>query len=409
MLATQPNDDIADDGAGTLPAGTPLAGGQFTIERFLVRGGFGITYLARDTMDRQVIIKECFPASLSHRFGLAVIPNDPDQSAELRHLTDCFAREARIMGALQHPSIPTVHHLFRENHTQYIIATYVDGADLLTTLLTDPKRLTQKVVRDLLVSALHTVAFLHDNNVLHRDISPENLILGDDTKLSLIDFGNACDRHDPTPMLSHKRSFTAPECLAADPACDLRSDLYALAATFHQLITGHPPPDARNRLAQNDDSYRPLAKTRCDYDTNFLAAIDDALSLDPNLRPASADDWHARIAGMTLATPPKPRAKDPKVSRVISTLVAEVNVAVAQPTALPQSQPPQKTAPKQLVDVYGDPIEDINAWALAQNQTSPPPPTPFAIKSALRHAFRRLLGTLPPPPNTLTRQDWRNP
>ena len=84
-----------------LPAGTALCGGQYTIERFLNAGGFGITYLARDSLDRRVVIKECFPAVLCRRQGLSVQLRADRYMQDFTYLLGLFKREAQALARLK--------------------------------------------------------------------------------------------------------------------------------------------------------------------------------------------------------------------------------------------------------------------------------------------------------------------
>ena len=90
------------------------------IESYLVRGGFGVTYLARDSLERQVVIKECFPAAISCRVGDEVRPLKSEQTRQYNSILRHFLREARRLVRLDHPNIVGVHQVFEENNTAYM-------------------------------------------------------------------------------------------------------------------------------------------------------------------------------------------------------------------------------------------------------------------------------------------------
>ena len=100
-----------------LKPGAKLLRGQYEIIRFLSNGGFGITYLARDSLERNVVIKECFPGALCQRKGDLVEPANSDHKEDLRSIIDLFILEARNHARLVHPNIVDVHQVFEDNNT----------------------------------------------------------------------------------------------------------------------------------------------------------------------------------------------------------------------------------------------------------------------------------------------------
>jgi len=182
-----------------------------TIERFHVRGGFGITYTARDTLNRRVLIKECFANEVCDRRDKTVIPLDDGKAAQFRGIKNRFMMEAQLMARLNHANIPTVHQVFAENNTIYLVTDLIVGTDLLGVALHDPTRLTPSCIRALLNVGLETISALHQSGIVHRDISPDNFVIGTDDALHLIDFGNASSREaNDVPVVSHKSGYTPP-------------------------------------------------------------------------------------------------------------------------------------------------------------------------------------------------------
>lgn len=364
-----------------LPVGETLLHGQYQIVRFLGRGGFGISYLARDSLDRDVVIKECFPSALCYRIDRTVQARAQSHNEQYQSVLRQFVREARRLAKLDHPSIVGVHQVFEENNSAYMALDYIDGDDFLSILEDNPQRLTPKVVCGALMDALKAISYTHGLSILHRDISPDNFLLGADNKLTLIDFGAAREcagKENPalSAMIAVKDGYSPHEFYLNEVAQSPSSDLYSLAATFYHLITGATPPDSQERLAavaaEAPDPYQPLVGSNTDYDPSFLASIDQALSVLPEGRIQSAEEWiEALKHGME-----QPALKlEPNWSidlhSTISQLVQDVNSTIdpnqpknpvdrkGNPIKSPEPAPEPKPQP---VDIFGQPIEDVNAW-----------------------------------------------
>ena len=132
------DEDFVDE----LKPGTKLMLGQYTIEGFLAAGGFGITYLAKDSLDRRVVVKECFPGSFCRRQNTSVTPRSRAHQNEVKSIVRLFSQEAMSLAKTKHPNIVGVHQVFEENNTAYMALDYVHGRDLLEILTEDPGSLT---------------------------------------------------------------------------------------------------------------------------------------------------------------------------------------------------------------------------------------------------------------------------
>lgn len=289
-----------------LPDGITLLRGLYTVDFFLVSGGFGMTYLAHDTLDRRYVIKECYPDGICQRTGLDVGPATLAQTGQYDRILQQFLGEARQLARLDHPHIVRVHQVFEENGTAYMVMEVVDGVDLLTVLEDEPERLTPDFVRAALVEALGAIRYIHDRGILHRDISPDNLLIGPDDRLTLIDFGAAWDRSGEdskniSRLLAVKDGYSPHEFYLTDEPQTEASDLYSLGATFYHLITGEAPPNSNDRMEETSqgraDPYVPLSGGDWDYDAAFLEVIDRALSLDQGARISCAADWLSILEG----------------------------------------------------------------------------------------------------------------
>lgn len=314
-----------------LEAGHQLMHGQYTIESFLNAGGFGITYRAKDSLDRAVVIKECFPGSFCRRTTTSVQARSRAHQRELASIVRLFVEEARSLAKLDHPNIVGVHQVFEENNTAYMALDFVEGRDLLDIIENPDDVLEPEQIETILRKLLDAVSFIHKQGVLHRDISPDNILLQPNMEPILIDFGAAREEAGKqsrvlSAMRVVKDGYSPQEFYISGAAQGAFSDLYALAATFYHLITGELPANSQNRLAAvaagEPDPYKPVADRMPAYSDQFLNGIDTALAILPKDRIETAEAWLAMLDGTGAAagakiggTPRREnRAQEPKQS-----------------------------------------------------------------------------------------------
>lgn len=301
------DEDFVDE----LKPGTQLMHGQYTIESFLNAGGFGITYLARDSLDRKIVIKECFPGSFCRRSRSIVQARSRAHQKELNSMVRLFVQEAKSLAKLNHPNIVGVHQVFEDNDTAYMALDFVEGRDMLDTLDDPDAVMAPETIKSMLIDVLGAVGFIHSQDILHRDISPDNILIEPSGRPVLIDFGAA--REEATKqsrVLSAlsvvKDGYSPQEFYIAGSDQNASSDLYALGASFYHFIKGEVPPNSQARLAAiasgDSDPYVPLNGAIPGYDSNFLSAIDKALEVLPKNRVQSAQEWLDMIAGKHLPT-----------------------------------------------------------------------------------------------------------
>ncbi len=324
--------------ADELKPGTSLLHGQFTITRFLNAGGFGITYLATDRLDREVVIKECFPSSFCVRHHGSVQVRSRSHQQDYATIVRLFVKEAQRLAKLEHRNIVGVHQVFEENDTAYMSLERIRGRDLLHHVDGDGARLTPIQIKAMLLKLLDAVAYLHERAILHRDISPDNILVDEQGEPILIDFGAARDSAArATRMLSAmhtvKDGYSPYEFYVADGQQGPASDLYAVAATFYHLITGAAPPPSQARVAAvaegRRDPYVLLSSHDSPFDRFFVSAINDALAIFPKDRLQSARGWIEQIhTEKRRAAAQAVARQDKQVEDVISRLVVETNQAV---------------------------------------------------------------------------------
>lgn len=315
-----------------MPSGASLCHGQYTIDRYLDAGGFGVTYLARDSLGRRVVIKECFPSAMCFRTNQTVCLRSQGNVVEFDAILELFEKEARALAALQHPYIVGVHQYFRDNGTAYMAMDFVEGCTLLDIIENDPARLTPAFVKKLLIQMLHAVHYIHRHDILHRDISPDNILIDESGLPVLIDFGAA--REDSTKLsrvlskvLTVKDGYSPQEFYLAGSKQVYASDLYALAATFYHAVTHNAPPNSTARMsAAARDAADPLSDLVAvdGYDRTFLAAITKCLGLFAKDRLQSADHWLEVIdEGVRQKKLLREAAKDRDIDRSVARLVQD--------------------------------------------------------------------------------------
>lgn len=406
--ATNLSDAESDD----LAPGHSLLYGQYTIERHMIDGGFGMTYLAKDSLERKVVIKECFPSSVCRRINGEVRPRKPAYQEQYQNVIRNFLREALRLAKFDHPNIVKVHQVFQENNTAYIAMDYIDGMDLLSMLDIDPGRLTDTRVEYILRDTLKALDHVHDFGMLHRDISPDNLLLDANDKLTLIDFGAAREEAAKqtralSTVMSVKDGYSPHEFYYTDGKQRPSSDIYSVGATFYHLITGFAPPDCQKRVAaltaKNPDPYKPLVEGNWSFDKMFLYAIDKALSLAQAERFQSVSEWLDVLDNPEAHALPSPMSEDipeeadrtapdanqdsrptapeavtefelaPELIAKISSLVEDTNSQVepgrpGDAKAALIEEAPEEEEKHPLVDIFGQPIDDIDKWMKEQDK-----------------------------------------
>ncbi len=310
---------IESGGDEALAPGTTLLNAQYRIESYLSAGGFGITYLARDSLNRSVVIKECFPEAVCSRVQKTVCARTRAHQGDLKSFVALFVREARSLSKLKHPNVVGVHQVFEDNETAYMALDLIEGQDLLSVIDSGRHTLSPSKVIGILLQVLDAIALMHEQDILHRDISPDNILINDAGAPVLIDFGAAREEASKksralSSVLVVKDGYSPQEFYFGGSKQGPFSDIYALGATFYHLISGEAPPNSQNRLAEiaanQPDPCVPLAGRFADYPMALLASVDKAMSVFPKNRIQSAGDWIKWIQDSTPIQNSKSRARE---------------------------------------------------------------------------------------------------
>jgi hypothetical protein len=297
---------VSVDHHGALPASYRLQ--EYRIERVLGFGGFGITYLATDTnLHKLVAIKEYLPAALAMRTAnSAVVPTAGEYADDFRWGLDRFVDEARALARFRHANLVPVHRFFEANGTAYVVMDYERGERLSDLLRRLPAGMPQAQTLHLLKGLLDGLETVHRGGYLHRDIKPSNVIVRSDGTPVLLDFGaarQALGRRSQSVTAIVTPGYAPLEQYASGGNQGPWTDLYAVGALAHQLVTGKTPPEATSRV--RNDPYRPLVlQTVSGYDGAVLQAIDWALRIDEHERPQSVREFRDALQGRDIAAMP---------------------------------------------------------------------------------------------------------
>jgi serine/threonine protein kinase len=246
---------------GHLPPGTQLAG-RYLIGAALGQGGFGITYRARDLkLDRIVAIKEYYPRDISNRAddGRTVQSSGPAFLDHYRFGMDRFIEEGRVLAQFRHPGIVSLLDVFHENDTVYIVMEYLDGITLREYLRGEGGQVPYETALSILAPVFEGMREVHRNGLIHRDISPDNILITRSAQVKLLDFGSS--KHatlatSRTTQMILKDGYSPPEQYRTSGDEGPWTDVYALGATLYQAITGTIPPGALERII-DDKLLRP--------------------------------------------------------------------------------------------------------------------------------------------------------
>lgn len=285
-----------------------VLGGRYELVAFVGRGGMGEVWEGRDRV-------------IARRVAVKLLPHDRRDASG----AEMFFREARTAGGLNHAGVVTIFDLGQDpdDGTLYLVMEFLAGQDLNTVLREDGLLQVHAAV-DWAAQAADALRAAHTAGIVHRDLKPANLMLTQDDRIKVLDFGIArymAATHHSSKVIG-TLAYMAPERFAALPA-DPRSDLYSLGCVLHELLTGSTPFQASEAVAMMtahlNTTPEPPSRTRPD----IPAALDDLvmalLAKDPDHRPASAIEVCHRLHEV-LVTPVRPELEGVLSSRDTKTV-----------------------------------------------------------------------------------------
>ncbi len=270
-----------------LEDGTILRG-RYKVNKLVGHGGMVNVYRAEDLRlpGRLCAIKEVQPEA-----GASPAVRKQEQAQ--------FLREASLLARLDHPNLPKVSDFFTEAGRDYLVMDYVPGKDLKEILdesLAEGQNLDVSMVMRWADQLLDALIHLHNQDppVLHRDIKPANIKLTPDDRIKLVDFGlvkllAGDDSQTITVIQGRGTAFYTPleQYGAESEHTNTHSDLYAFGATLYHLLTGKPPPEAKERFL-NPGIMRPLKEVNRKVSPEVSDAVEWAVEMHPDDRPDNA-------------------------------------------------------------------------------------------------------------------------
>ena len=257
--------DKENNAAHQLPVGSVLRG-RYKIGRALGQGGFGITYLAWDSQTQQpVAVKEFFPNGTVFRrseVSTAVICNTDDMIPHYEYSKQRFLREASALIKFKDiPEIVDILDFAEENNTSYIVMEYVRGVDMAKYIRMKGGKLSAAETFRILKPVMEALAKVHKGGIVHRDISPDNIILDPMGGAKLLDFGAVRAVEDPdvdkglnkSTEAILKQGFAPIEQYNTRGSLGPWTDEYALCATVWYCLTGQVPDEASIRISEGVD------------------------------------------------------------------------------------------------------------------------------------------------------------
>ena len=311
--------------SNTADIGSYLRNGAYRIESILGQGGFGITYLADfTTLKTKVAIKEFFLSGYCVRstIGNAIHPQSMPAEAYEQYKAR-FIEEAQTLAQFNHPGIVQVTDIFEENNTAYFVMKYAEGKSL-AQLIRERGRIPEREAVNYITRAAEALRVVHRRNILHRDIKPHNILVGEDGNVVLIDFGTArafADGQTITHTTLLTPGFAPMEQYSGRQKRGAYTDIYALGATLYNCLSGKAPLSAVDRLSH------PAIEPVPGVSPAVQRTIAKAMEMDPQGRfqdiDAFLENLHAREAAVPEPPPfiykqhpeaptePLPRAEEP--------------------------------------------------------------------------------------------------
>ena len=284
-----------------LRKGTRLIG-RYTIEGVLGQGGFGITYLGMDELHKKkVAIKEFFPQGIVTRnieYEDTVTVTLVGEKENYDKGKERFLKEAQTMAMFsKDKGIVKALDFFEINNTAYIVMEYLEGVTL-KQYLRENERIAAEDLVELLVPLIEALDEIHSQGLIHRDISPDNIMVLPDGRIKLMDFGAARDYTEfgeKSLSIVLKPGYAPPEQYQTHGVQGPWTDIYALCATMYKCITGENPPDAIDRLV--DDHLKKISAFGIPVLPQIEEAIIKGMSVAANDRYQNVGDFCEDLYG----------------------------------------------------------------------------------------------------------------
>ncbi len=240
--------------------------GKYMIGRVIGVGGFGITYIGWDlNLQTYIAIKEYYPESIATRQGTEgenktqVVANSSKKDIYDKGLKRYVEEAQNLSKFYRLQGIVSVKDFFYENGTGYIVMEYINGINLKEYLNNAGGKLNEATVLSLMKPVLESLFQIHNSGLVHRDISPDNIMVDEHGQIKLIDFGSARGQSaetDKTYTVILKHGYAPSEQYYAKGNQGPWTDIYSLCATMYKMLTGQIPPNSIERM-ENDEYVAP--------------------------------------------------------------------------------------------------------------------------------------------------------
>jgi len=310
---------------------------QYRIGRVLGQGGFGITYLGWDLyLDTAVAIKEYYPSGAVMRdAAVSTTVSDVSGNGErFRANRERFLREAKVLARFsQVPEVVQVRNFFLDNNTAYIVMEYVEGITLKQYVKNSGGRISAPETLRILKPVIRTLARVHEAGIVHRDISPDNIMMVPGGKAKVLDFGAGRDvsgaavNKELTKSTEAilKQGYAPIEQYQKRGALGPWTDVYALCATIYYCLTGEVPPDSPARMM----GYENISFDALGLSEAQQAALDHGMALRTEERTASMEQLYRELYGETSVPVPVQPAPVSRKKKPFFAIAAVAAAAVA--------------------------------------------------------------------------------
>ena len=264
-----------------------ILAGKYLIGKAIGEGGFGITYIGMDLeLEVRVAIKEYYPQGVAARISginnCTVCSCTDSTRPFFEEGREKFINEARTIAKFRGlPEIVGIIEFFRENQTAYIVMEYLDGQTLKQYLRANGGKIPTDEILRMMRPLVLSLGKIHSEGLIHRDISPDNIMLMKDKSVKILDFGGARDfasRNGKSMSVLVKHGYAPEEQYRSQGDQGPWTDVYALCATMYRCITGEIPPNALDRLYQ--DELKPISS----FDVTCPKYIEKAITKGLNVR-----------------------------------------------------------------------------------------------------------------------------
>ena len=269
-------------------------------------GGFSIVYKAMDTvLMREVAIKEYFPGGIALRDSDGSVHSLSREVATFKKGIESFLKEGKLLAQFDHPALVRVYRFWEERGTAYLAMRLYDGVTLRDAVKASTWSVNEQSLPALLLPICEALQVLHAARCYHRDVAPDNILLGENNWPVLLDFGAARKAIEGTQVFT---AILKPGYAPIEQYGDGElkqgpwTDIYALAGVVHFTLSGDPPPTAINRMMR-DSMPRPRDAFADRLPKRWLDALEKSLAVKPESRPQSVAEFVSLMGWDEMSAP----------------------------------------------------------------------------------------------------------